>query len=210
MLLDLRKLIDRYSLSIRGIIHVGAHTGEEMGLYRDLGIENIIWIEANPYLAVKVRRKILRMGLEKTNFIFSEVISDKDGDEVEFKIMNNTATSSMLELGLNEERKNLKVDQKIKLSTTTLDTVIKGCGLDMNDYNMLNLDIQGVELRALKGMSKNLKHIDYVYTEINRVQNYKGCDQEKDLTEFLNTFGFKKVEERWLKHGWGDALYKKN
>ena len=36
---------------------------------------------------------------------------------------------------------------------------------------------------------------------------YKGCALEPEITEFLKSKGFKKVEEVNTGCGWGDALY---
>ena len=55
------------------------------------------------------------------------------------------------------------------------DTLIKDNGINMCDYNFLNLDIQGAELLALRGIEDNLKFIDYIYTEVNTGEVYKNC-----------------------------------
>ena len=78
----------------------------------------------------------------------------------------------------------------------------------MENVNFINLDIQGVELRALKSMESYLHHIDYIYTEVNTEEVYKGCDQMNDLTEYLSQFGFKLADARiYRQFGWGDAFY---
>ena len=78
----------------------------------------------------------------------------------------------------------------------------------MNNVNFINLDIQGVELRALKSMEKYLENIDYIYTEVNTEEVYKNCDKMEDLTNYLSNFGFKLVDARIYKQfGWGDGFY---
>ena len=39
MLLDLEKIVRKYNLNIRGIIHIGAHLGQEYPVYKELSIE---------------------------------------------------------------------------------------------------------------------------------------------------------------------------
>jgi len=35
-------------IKLRGVIHVGAHRGEEVFDYEKLGVEQVIWVEPNP------------------------------------------------------------------------------------------------------------------------------------------------------------------
>ena len=101
------------------------------------------------------------------------------------------------------------VEKRI-MKTSRLETVIERNKINMSNVNFLNLDIQGVELRALKSMEKYLQNIDYIYTEVNIEEVYKGCDQMKDLTEYLSRLHFKLVDARIYKQfGWGDAFYMK-
>jgi hypothetical protein len=50
MLLALPDLIERYRMRITGVVHVGAHTGQEVEAYEACGIEHVLWIEADPEL----------------------------------------------------------------------------------------------------------------------------------------------------------------
>ena len=79
------------------------------------------------------------------------------------------------------------------------------------DVNFINLDIQGVELRALKSMESYLNNIDYIYSEVNTEEVYKNCDQMADLTTYLTQHNFRLADARIYKQfGWGDAFYIKN
>ena len=57
MLLDLKNLIKKYHMDIKGIIHIGAFLGEEYPLYKKLSIDNLAFFEpqedlfnqSNPY-----------------------------------------------------------------------------------------------------------------------------------------------------------------
>ena len=81
------------------------------------------------------------------------------------------------------------------------------CKYDI-DYNFLNLDIQGAELKALKGMEEYLDKVDYIYTEVNEDYVYKGCALVSELDEFLGKYGFTRVETSWAGNcKWGDAFY---
>jgi lysyl-tRNA synthetase class II len=80
----------------------------------------------------------------------------------------------------------------------------------MSNFNMLNLDLQGVELKALRGAGDYLNHIDYIYTEVNNDSIYKDNDLIIDIDEFLRDYKFIRVETAMLSEQWGDAFYIKS
>lgn len=73
--------------------------------------------------------------------------------------------------------------------------------------NFRNIDIQGAELLALKGMTKVINNYDYIYLEVNKEHLYKDCALIDEIDSFLNTFNFTRVETFWTDYNWGDALY---
>jgi sugar phosphate isomerase/epimerase len=75
----------------------------------------------------------------------------------------------------------------------------------------VNLDIQGVELKALKGMGDYLKDVQYIYTEVNSDYVYKNCSIVGEIDDFLKQYGFSRVETSWFRDcRWGDAFYMKS
>jgi len=71
----------------------------------------------------------------------------------------------------------------------------------------MNLDIQGAELKALKGSTLILPHIKSIYTEVNTKELYENCAMLHELDSYLESFGFTRVETSMTEHGWGDAFY---
>jgi hypothetical protein len=90
---------------------------------------------------------------------------------------------------------------KIKKLDSFIDTVGK--------YNFINIDVQGYELEVFKGGSEYLNSVDYIMTEVNRDEVYKGCPMVEELDEFLKPYGFERVETTWDGITWGDAFYVK-
>lgn len=202
MLIDLKYLKNKYKLKIKGIIHVGAHMGEERKVYNELGIKKVVWIEAIEALAHKLFEKLKQ---SEDHIVIWDVISDKNGHAM-FHVTNNFASSSLLDLGTHvKHHPNIYNIRKSIVKVITLDKLIKQNSIKINDYNMLNLDIQGAELMALKGMAKKLKHIKYIYTEVNTEKVYKGCCLMKEIDAYLTDFN--RVETKITKYCWGDALY---
>ena len=206
MLIPIQQLVQHFPLRITGILHVGAHECEEMKDYQAVGVsmDKTYWIEAMPE---KVAFCQERFG-DKLH-IYQAVVDDKDGTEIIFNITNNGQSSSLLEFGSHEvNHPTVHVVKKVAMQTTRLDTLIEREQIPITELNFMNLDIQGVELRALKSMEKYLSGIQYIYTEVNIEEVYKGCNLIGEIDEYLLRFGFKRVAQHiYGDLGWGDAFY---
>lgn len=213
MLITIKELRDKFNIKINGILHIGAHTCEELSDYLKVGLtnDNIYWVEAIEKIVTKNKQQIPNIN------IYQALISDVDDEEITFNITKNDQTgdsqsSSILDFGTHEKHHpQVKVIDKIKLKTSRMDTVIKKNNINMKNVNFVNLDIQGVELKALKSMESYLHNIDYIYTEVNTEEVYKNCDKMQDITDYLSIFNFKLADARIYKQfGWGDAFYMKD
>jgi len=197
--------------NVTGVIHVGAHHCEELGYYRDflkLSNEQIVWIEANPLLVNRCKQFL------PTSIILQGVCSEQAGQIVDFTITKNLhdgnhASSSLLPLGTHKQHHpQVVVDRVIQTTTTTVDDLLAPYQ-ETNKANMMNLDVQGAELMVLKGALNTLQNIKYIYAEVNEEHLYEGCALMSELDEWLQPFGFKRVETRMTQYKWGDALYVK-
>ena len=186
MLIDWSVVIE-HCPNITGIIHAGGHTGEEAKVYGDIPCK---WVECDPILAQGLRDK----GLD----VYEFAASDKAGF-VNFNQAYFRATSSLLKPNLNAKR---RADTATENVITVYGDTIRG--IQEPKYNMLNLDIQGFELNALRGT--DLTQIDYVYTEIHKdVETYYECAQLWEIQEYLTDFVM--VEIALTKYMWGDAVF---
>jgi FkbM family methyltransferase len=200
MLIDFNILKDKYGITTHGVIHVGMHKAEEYPIYKNCGVEEIIFVEANRDLAHGW------VNDDPHCHVVHAAVSDKE-EIIKFHITNNGESSSILELGDHAKiyPHIVNVDT-VEMKTTTLDTIIERVGVYKFVWNVLNLDIQGAELKAMKGLT-NWDSIEAVFTEVNYREMYKGCGLEPEVTKFLEDKGFEKVEEDDTGCGWGDALY---
>lgn len=200
MLINLKKLVRKYNLTITGIIHVGAHECEEYDIYKEIGIRDkkMIWVEGNIDIVNKMKGIFCN--------IYQGLVSDTEED-VEFIITNEDQSSSLFELEEHKkEHPGIIEEKRIVLKTITLNTLFKNNNIDYKNYNFINLDIQGAELKALKGM--DISYIDYIYSEVNSRHLYKNCPLINDIDKFLVINNdFKRVETKMTVHGWGDAFY---
>lgn len=204
MLIRVDELIAKYSIKINGILHIGAHECEELSDYINAGVnkESIYWVEGQESIVNKVKSK----GIPN---VYLALIDELDDNEVTFNVSNNGQSSSILEFGSHSKHHpHVHYVTSYKQRTTRLDTLIEKYNIPISTLNFLNLDIQGVELRALKSMEKYLNQIDYIYTEVNTEEVYKDCAIISEIDEYLKQYGFVRQEARIYKeYGWGDAIY---
>lgn len=208
MLITIHQLVQHFKLQISGILHIGAHECEELNDYKRVGVNNsnIYWIEA-----MQEKVDLCKNRYKGVN-IYQAVIDEEDNKEITFNITNNGQSSSILEFGSHEtSHPQVHIVSKKQMTTTRMDTLIEREHIPIESLNFVNLDIQGVELRALKSMEKYLHHIKYIYTEVNTEQVYKGCNLIGEIDEYLKQIGFVRVAQQIYKqYGWGDAFYIKH
>jgi len=205
MLIPFSNIISKYKIS-KKILHIGAHTCEERNDYIAGGFsdDKVIWIEGNQDIVNQVKSSIPSIN------IYESLISDKDDTEVEFIITNNGQSSSILELDehLKEHPYVFEIKRCLK-KTITVDTFIKNNNINIYDIEFVNIDIQGAELLALKGMKETLYYVNYLYLEVNLKHLYKNCALVSEIDDFLKEYNFTRIDSVFTKHGWGDALYVK-
>lgn len=206
MLISFNEIVKKYLqlFKIRGILHIGAHDCEELESYEKEGIHrnNIVWIDA-------IQEKVNSALKRKIPNVYSAVISDTE-TSCNLNITNNSQSTSILDLDTHKtEYPQIFVIETRHVKTKTLKTFFQETNLDPTKYNFWNLDIQGVELNALKGAGDLLNNVDAIYTEVNVKHLYKDCALLHEVDQYLASYGFQKVCEVILHSGWGDALYVK-
>lgn len=204
MLIPVRELIRNFKVNPVGVLHVGAHKAEESTDYILHGWGNVVWVEAQPELVQQLKLVLPTEG----NIVIEAAVWNESNVECEFHIASNGESSSLLELGSHiNSYPDIKYDRTVMIKTKRLDEVIPR----ETFANFLNVDVQGVELKALQGLGDRISEFKWIYTEVNNSEVYKECTLIKDLDAFLSEKGFSRVTTRWvLGAGWGDALYVNN
>jgi FkbM family methyltransferase len=202
MLLDIKETLDTMGVTVTGIIHIGAHLCEELETYKKWNVNpnNVVWIDANETLVEHNKTRNIPN-------LFCAAL-DEITRIAEFKITNNGQSSSLLELGTHAtDYPEIVVVETRKVTTTTLPEFLSQNRLFPRDYNLWNLDIQGVELQVLRGAAALLDDVDAVYTEVNSQEVYKGAGLIDEIDSLLAGHGLKRVLTQMTGAGWGDALY---
>ncbi|MEG4862378.1 MULTISPECIES: FkbM family methyltransferase [unclassified Microcoleus] len=206
-MIDVPQLCRDHSIVPGGVIHVGAHEGGELKTYQEMGIKRVLFIEANPDVAERLKKRMAGM-LEVQ--VVNCAISNQNGT-VELIVTNNEMSSSILPLKVHGDiYPTIQVTHKLTVEAKTLDTLLEEMQLQASDFNILNIDIQGAELLAFQGATNLLKYIEVINTEVNYEELYEGCALIDQIDDFLEAYGFeRRATTTPYNPTWGDACYVK-
>jgi FkbM family methyltransferase len=202
MILNFKYLKHKYNMNIKGIIHIGAHHGEEVEDYINSGIQDIVMFEPLSY-----NFEVLEQNLRDANANISahQVALGNEEKMVTMYLSDNEQMSS----SILKPKKHLQNHPTVhfngveEVEMKRLDSF----SAEILNFNFINMDVQGYELEVLKGGVETLNHVDYVYCEVNRDEVYENNAYVEQLDDFLATYKMERVETEWSGDIWGDALY---
>tara|TARA_R110000851_G_scaffold49435_1_gene118964 strand:- start:3814 stop:4479 length:666 start_codon:yes stop_codon:yes gene_type:complete len=207
-IMEISKLHKKYNFKVTGVCHVGAWKAKEISTYRhEFGDVPVTFIEANQKLEPHIIKSVsgfanvdYRMVAAGSHSGVGSLSLDKSGG-------HRGQSSSLLKPKEHLKRyPRIKFDSPVEVEVQPLDEIMQG-----KAFNFLNIDVQGYELEVLKGAPRCLKDVYYIIVEVNKAELYGGCPMVNDIDDFLQGFGFSRVETEWRRNRekWGDALYTK-
>lgn len=202
MLIPLKQFLDKHSIKVRGVIHVGAHLAQEHPEYLKCGIKNMVYIEPckAPFESLT--------GMFKINHPNVKLFNCACGEYTGVQEMNITLQGEGQSNSLLAPKLHLKQHPEIKFTAKEMVEVrrIDDLAYNKKDYDMLMMDCQGYEAHVLKGATSLLKGINVVYSEVNKDYVYEGCALIEELDEILKDFD--RIETSWAGNtSWGDAVW---
>jgi FkbM family methyltransferase len=201
MILDLSELKNKYSMNINGVIHIGAHFGEEHQTYKSLGIDNIVYFEP-----VKKTFDVLKEKVKDAILYNCALGQDNKMVEMFIEEADEYGCSSILQPSSNYD--------SVKFSPNELVEMKRLDDFNFKGYNFLNIDVQGYEYEVLKGSHSTLEHVDYILCEVNRnisekKMDYIGAVTIDEIINLLKPYGFSLMEVSWAGLSWGDGFFVK-
>ena len=205
--MNLENKMNIYHEIKKGVIHIGASTGQERLHYKDF---NVLWIEPIPNI-FKVLENNIKAHPNQTALNY--LISDIDDKEYNFYISNQSARSSFLPFTnhhFNDSK--FKHTETLNLRSIRMDTLIKKHGINLNDYDVLITDCQGADYFALNSFGALLKHFSYIKSEVMISEIYKNLIKEDDINKLLKAKGFDLISDSpyAIKNTQRDNIYKNN
>jgi len=203
MIIGLDEYRGKYDFSnVRGIIHVGAHEGQEYDDYNEYFYKDIPihWFEPQKDIYELLKKNLL----DKTNnYFYNFALGSKNHELPIWKENANGGQSA----SFSKPEKHLEVYPHISfemsdnLEIRTLDS------LNIIGPNVLVIDVQGLELEVLKGADFTLDKIDHVFCEINSDKLYEDSPTVGEINSLLSTKGFILLEDWWTSGSWGDGYW---
>ena len=180
---------DGFLSKISGVIHVGANTGQERGLYAQNNL-NVIWIEPIPEIFFELRKNLAEFPCQQA---YQYLVTDKDNEKYVFHVANNEGlSSSIFDLNLHKDIwPDVFYKHTITLQSISLPSLVEKERIEIDEYDALVMDTQGSELLILKGAETLLRKFKYIKTEVPDFESYSGCCHVKDMDTFLKSHGFR-------------------
>lgn len=187
----------------RKILHIGACRGEA-GLYSRHGIEGY-HVEAIPQMFEVLKGHCAKASKQTP----IQACLDEDIRTVEFNVATNFASSSFLRLGRHAVAyPEITYQDRLTLRTETVDGLIAS-GVIPGDIDFAVLDVQGAELRVLRGASVLLAAPTLLglMVEVSADPLYEGGATYLDICRHLQSLGFYTRTVEFYEDGWGDAIF---
>ncbi len=206
MYINLKPILTEYNITPKGVIHVGANDADEHSIYVSLGIDKMIYIEPCKGAFDALLTKF--SGEPNENIILINVACGAEEKELPMYIskQNKGMSNSFLPSKLHSvQHPDILFTDTEVMKIVPLDSL----KIDKTKYNILVTDCEGYDGEVMKGGKETLKHIDLVYSEVNRDETRTGNMLIDEFEELLLWEGFEKVQEFWPSPSlsWGDSVF---
>ena len=193
-------LLEKYGMEPRSVLHIGGHYAEEANEYKSAGIDKATFIEGDPKVFATMMQNLLKFPEYRGS---CHLLSDHIGKEDFYVASNNGASSSLLapdqHLLLEPQ---IHFDSPIQLPVVTLDS------LDVGQFDLIVLDVQGAEKLVINGGKKTFNNALALWVEVSAGALYLGNTQPSDLINLLSP-EFTPVYLNMGDKFWGDMLFVK-
>ena len=203
--LDVVDLCRRRGLGIDAVVHIGAHEGQELAHYDELGAQQVVFVEANPKV---YQRLAARLEGRRDVRCVHLAVGAAPGKAL-LHLASFDQSSSLLPMeGHRQIYPNIVPAGTVEVDVVTLDTLVAKLELPAERISLLCIDVQGAELMVLQGGPRVLRHVAAILIEVSFAALYRGGAQIDDVDDLLRASGFRRAALISAWHPtWGDAFY---
>jgi len=203
MIVGFNEYKHKYDFSnVVGVIHVGAHHGQE---HEEYGTQFGPWTATHWFEPLPSVYRVLESNLAGKFGVnlYNYALGPEESVMRIWEDSENGGQSSSLMKPKEclQEWDHITFTQSTEVQVRTLDS------FGISDSNMLVIDAQGYELEVLKGSVKTLESMTHVFCEVNLIEMYEGCPTMDDISNFLSQYGFVLRENWWTANNWGDVYW---
>jgi FkbM family methyltransferase len=169
----------------KGILHVGAHYGQERNFYHAHGLK-VIWIEAIPEVYAELKKNISEFN---DQIAYLALLGNENLASVDFFISNNSgSSSSVFNISKESKFKSVSMQNKMQIPMIRLDKLLSS--IDLANYSHWIIDVQGAELLVLQGAGDLILQCKSITIEVSTSETYINGAKYSDLKDYLFSFGF--------------------
>jgi FkbM family methyltransferase len=173
---------------IKGIIHIGANDGKEIAWYVTKNYRPILAFEPHPEAFAELKKHYwnhallwnLALGSENDNL---ELFIPEDNDTEKSSKYKAIPTKG-------HDWTNINIGSSIKVPVLRFDAWIHKGGMDLSPFNVVVIDVQGMELEVLEGFGIYLDKFEFLAVECSRVPVYDGEPSAQNVINWLNKRNF--------------------
>jgi FkbM family methyltransferase len=185
-------ILKNYNIEFDYILELGPGWGHQsVEFAMNFPDTKIYSFECNPDSIEEFKKNVNSDNVE----LVEMAIWEYDG-EIDFHpVKNGNIGASSVFLStkeFSEKSEFLYQPEKIKVACIKLDTFIEKRNLQ-NKKGVIWMDLQGAELKALKGLEKNIKNIQSIWTEGEYKKIYEEQDLIDDIIPYLKKFDFELI-----------------
>lgn len=179
-----------------GVLHIGAHLGEEVSQYVNAGIKHALWVEANPHL-MKSLYENTKFHPIKSQYLNS-VLAANNNDELIFFVTNDTEFGSVLPAGeFLQQNTDVRVISQIPVLTKKFETVYRenNSNIDMSKFDLIRISTNGTELEVLKGFGNLFQVFSFKTICITNFESstFKGASKLEEIDQLLLQHNFTRM-----------------
>jgi FkbM family methyltransferase len=201
--ISFKALVKAFGVKCCTVVHCGAGLVEEVQIYHDTNFGPIYWIEAHPDIFQAAKKHLVRFPEQK---IIEAALWD-ECIKLKMNVASNLGSSSLLKSHLHAEIfPEITFLESFTVKTKRLDEI----QLTVDYGSLLVMDLQGAELKALRGAWAILPKFNYIYIEVAELELYEGAPQIREIVDFLYT-DFELVDWQISKrYGYGNLFFIRN
>lgn len=196
-------LFDKHIDGVSTIAELGSRDGEDAVRLRNRFDAKVVAFECNPHSIPKCRQRLeseqnirfVPLGVwdENTNISFYPVVNGNIGASSAFKANHDYP----YETPYKQEQEEVQV---VRLEDWWKEN-------EDSKIDLLCMDLQGSELKALHGAGDLLHSIDYIISEIQYKRLYEGTPLYSEIKAYLESYGLVEKEVVPVNDWFGDALF---
>lgn len=168
----------------RGILHLGAHLGQEAEFYSDLN-KSVIWIEALPDLFEKLKVNIAHYPNQSA---ICALLGENNTESVQFHIASNYGASSSIYEPNEQLSPPFEMHSSLYLPMKRLDSLLSTSLI--REFDHWVVDVQGAELSVLLGAGNLINSCNSIVIEAKEDSYYLGGTRYSVLNSKLENLGF--------------------